>query len=183
MTGTERGRFTVRPKHRALSGVFPLAVVGLIVALGATEGQGSGGERLGNPDDWITQGGFCPATRVHGARVRAGPFAGGIVRRYDVVDGRFRLHVGRYRDRVSGLTQKIPWWISRQADVGRRLRIDARRLPPQRPRRFRQVLHRTGGDERRWVFPSIIKPPAEGCWRMDFTSGGTAGSLVVLVRS
>jgi hypothetical protein len=163
--------------------VFPLAVVGLVVALSATEGQGSGGEPLGNPDDSITGGGFCPATRVHGARVRAGPFVGGIVRRYDVVDGRFRLHVGRYRDRASGLSQKIPWRISRQADVGRRLRIDARRLPPGPPRRFRQVLHRAGGDGRQWVFPSIINPPAEGCWRMDLTSGGTAGSLIVLVRN
>jgi hypothetical protein len=179
--------------------VFPLAVVGLIVGLSATEGQGSGGEPLGNLYDSIsvvregephelvvrrrTEGGFCPATRVHGARVRAGPFLGGIVRRYDVLDGRFRLRVGRYRDRATGLTQKIPWWISRQADVGRRLRIDARRLPPQPPRRFRQVLHRASGDERRWVFPSIVKPPAEGCWRLHFTSAGTAGSLIVLVRN
>jgi hypothetical protein len=188
----------VRRNHRSLWGAIPLAAV--VVAVGATEGQGSRAEPLGDRHDSIsavrgggphelaeetrirTVAGSCPATRVHGPRVRAGRFFGGIVRRYDVLDGRFRLHVGRYRDRASGLTQKIPWWISRQADVGRRLRINARRLPPLSPRTFSHRLHRASGDARRWVFPSIIDPPAEGCWRLDFSSGSTTGSLIVLVR-
>ena len=129
-----------------------------------------------------TESGFCPATRVDGAKVRAGPFVGLIAPEYDVLNGRFRLHVGSYRDRTTGLSQKILWRISRQADVGRRLRIHARRLPPLSPHTFRHKLRRAGGDKKRWNFPSIIKPPAEGCWRLRFESGSTTGSLVVLVR-
>jgi META domain-containing protein len=145
--------------------------------------------RLRSGDDVIrlrrrTESGFCPATRVDGAKVRAGPFVGLIAPEYDVLNGRFRLRVGAYRDRTTGLSQKILWRISRQADVGMHLRIDARRLPPLSPRRFHQELRRTAavGDRKRWFFPSIIKPPAEGCWRLRFRSGTTAGSLIVLVR-
>jgi hypothetical protein len=143
--------------------------------------------RLRAGDDVIrlrrrTESGFCPATRVDGAKVRAGPFVGLIAPEYDVLNGRFRLRVGAYRDRTTGLSQKILWSISRPADVGRRLRIDARRLPPLSLRKFRQKLRRAGGDKKRWFFPSIIKPPAEGCWRLRFRSGTTAGSLIVLVR-
>jgi hypothetical protein len=143
--------------------------------------------RLRSGDDVIrlrrrTESGFCPATRVDGAKVRAGPFVGLIAPEYDVLNGRFRLHVGSYRDRTTGLSQKILWRISRQADVGRRLRIHARRLPPLSPRTFRHKLRRAGGDKKRWNFPSIIKPSAEGCWRLRFKSGTTAGSLIVLVR-
>jgi heat shock protein HslJ len=122
------------------------------------------------------------ATRVDGSKVRAGPFVGLIYPEYDVVNGRFRLHVGPHRDRTAGLSQKILWRVSRQADVGRRLRIRGRRLPPLSPRTFRQKLRRAGGDENQWNFPSIIRPPAEGCWRLRFTSGSTTRSLVVLVR-
>jgi len=124
-----------------------------------------------------TASGFCPATRVDGGRVWAGPFWGLIARRYDVVNGRFRLHVGRFRDRATELSQKIPWRVSDEADVGRHLHIRARRLWPRSPRRFHQSLHNAGG-----VFPSIIKPPAEGCWRLRFTSGSASGKLIVLVR-
>jgi hypothetical protein len=129
---------------------------------------------------------FCRAphraTRVDGSKVRAGPFVGLIAPEYDVVNGRFRLHVGPYRDRTTGLSQKILWRVSRKADVGRRLRIRARRLPPLSPRTFRHKLRRAGGDEKQWNFPSIINPPAEGCWRLRFTSGNTTGRLVALVR-
>jgi len=148
------------------------------------------GRRLGlrSGDDVIRlrRRAFCVAphraTRVDGSKVRAGPFVGLIFPEYDVVNGRFRLHVGPHRDRTAGLSQKILWRITRKADVGRRLRIRARRLPPLSPRTFRDKLRRAGGDEKRWNFPSIIKPPAEGCWRLRFTSGSTTGRLVVLVR-
>jgi heat shock protein HslJ len=148
------------------------------------------GRRLGlrSGDDVIRlrRSVFCPATRratrVDGGEVRAGPFVGLIAPEYDVLNGRFRLHVGPYRDRTAGLSQKILWRVSRQADVGRRLRIHARRLPPLSPRTFRHKLRRAGGDKKRWNFPSIIKPPAEGCWRLRFTSGSATGRLVVLVR-
>lgn len=126
----------------------------------------------------------CPATPVDGDYVRAGPFAGGIARQYDVVDGRFRLRVGGYRDVTTGLTQKIPWSVSRRVRVTRRLRITATRLPPLPPRSFTTTLSRTSalGDRKRWFFSSTIKPPAEGCWRLRFRSGNTTGTLIVLVR-
>jgi hypothetical protein len=116
--------------------------------------------------------------------VHAGRFTGVISPDYDVLNGRFRLRVGAYRDAKTGLTQKILWSVSRQARVGARLRIEARRLPPLSSRTFRVTLGRTSamGDRKRWFFPSVIKPPAEGCWRLRFTSGRTAGSLIVLVR-
>jgi hypothetical protein len=126
----------------------------------------------------------CDAAQVHGAFVRAGRFTGAITPEYDVLDGRFRLRVGRYRDATTSLTQKIPWSISRRADVGRRLRIDAERLPPFARRTFHLKLRRTSatGDRTRWFFPSIVRPPAEGCWRLRFRSGQATGRLTVLVR-
>jgi hypothetical protein len=148
------------------------ALVAGIAALAGGDGRAS--------DE--TESDSCRATRVDGAQVRAGRFAGAIAPEYDVLNGRFRLRVGAYRDETTGLTQKIPWSVSRRADVGRRLRIDARRLPPRSPRTFHQQLQRAGGDRKRWFFPSIIKPPAEGCWRLRFRSGRTTGRLVVLVR-
>ncbi len=277
----------MQPKHRSFCGVIPLAVVGVMATVGATEAQGSGDELVGKRYDsisvvrngephelvketrirvrferrdgydvvgwragcnrfgapvkirprrlltgqitgtevacsdallrqdrwlarffgrdprWTLRGrrlglrsgddvirlrrrAFCRAprraTRVDGAKVRAGPFVGLIHPEYDVLNGRFRLHVGAYRDRTAGLSQKILWRISRQEDVGRRLHIHARRLPPLSPRTFRHKLRRAGGDKKRWNFPSIIRPPAEGCWRLRFTSGSTTGRLVVLVR-
>jgi hypothetical protein len=126
----------------------------------------------------------CDATAVDGAYVRAGRFTGAITPEYDVLNGRFRLRVGGYRDKTTGLTQKIAWSVSRRADVGRRLRIDAKRLPPLTALTFHQKLRRTSamGDRKRWFFPSIVRPPAEGCWRLRFRSGRTSGSLIVVVR-
>jgi len=126
----------------------------------------------------------CLATRVDGGQVRAGPFTGGIHPDYDVVGGRFRLRVGAFRDVADGLSQKIPWSVSRQANVGPNLRIDARRLPPLPLRTFRMNLRRVSGtgDQRRWFFPSVMNPPAEGCWRLRFKSGKATGSLTVRVQ-
>jgi hypothetical protein len=59
----------------------------------------------------------CLATPVHGNVVRAGPFVGYVVPLYDVVNGRFRLHVGEYRNPATGLSQKIPWFIPRRYPV------------------------------------------------------------------
>src|SRR4051812_42048876 len=84
----------------------------------------------------------CAATRVEGEYVHAGRFKGAITPPYDVLNGRFRLRVGEYRDLQTGLSQKIAWSVSRRAYVGTRLRIDGRRLPPQSPRTFRMTLNR-----------------------------------------
>jgi hypothetical protein len=125
----------------------------------------------------------CAATPVDGGSVRSGPLTGLILRRYDVIDGRFRLHVGYYRDRSAGLSQKIPWFVRFGASAGRSLRLKGTRLGPRR-RTFSQVFRRAdGGDaDGRSIFPSIIRPPTTGCWRLEFTTGKTTARLTALVR-
>jgi hypothetical protein len=124
----------------------------------------------------------CLAAPVHGDRVRAGPFVGGIVPRYDVVEGRFRLHVGGYR--VPGsLSQKIPWFAPRGAHVSNFLVVVGRRL--DRPGSFRQRFTRAYSPDtpEAVVFPSNLAPPRAGCWRLTFMSGRLVGSLTVLVSN
>ena len=123
----------------------------------------------------------CVATPVQGQVVRAGPFVGQIVPRYDVVGGRFRLHVGIYRDRASGLSQKIPWFVPVKSGVGTDLTISFKRLAPLPPRRV-TIRAQTGGDfPNGRVFPTAFVPPTPGCWRITFRSGAATGSLVALV--
>jgi hypothetical protein len=118
--------------------------------------------------------------------VKVGPFRGMIVPQYDVVDGRFRLHVGGHRDKATGLSQKIPWFVPMRAGSRPRLLVTGTRLSPSR-RTFRQRLRRAefpGQDqERRYVYPSNISPPAEGCWRLRFQSGTIDAHVIVLVRN
>jgi hypothetical protein len=123
----------------------------------------------------------CLAAPVHGQTVRAGPFVGQIVPRYDVVGGRFRLHVGIYRNRAIGLSQKIPWFVPVKSGVGSDLTISFKRLVPLPARRF-TVRSQTGGDfPNGRVFPTAFVPPTPGCWRITFRSGAATGSLVALV--
>jgi hypothetical protein len=126
----------------------------------------------------------CLATPVQGHVVRAGPFVGSIVPQYDVVDGRFRLHVGVYRVPATGLSQKIPWFIPRRYPVRATLVVLGRRLGFVTSR-FRTVLHQTWSpkDPGKWVFPSSFRPPSPGCWRLTFQSGSVTGKLTVLVSN
>jgi hypothetical protein len=123
----------------------------------------------------------CDATPVRGGAVKAGPFKGLVVPEHDVVDGGFRLHVGAYRDREAGLSQKIPWIVPRRFGPGQRLTVRWRRLDGNG--RFTVRLRGVSpSSERRQVFPSSFSPPQEGCWRLRFRSGDARGSLTVLVR-
>jgi hypothetical protein len=126
----------------------------------------------------------CLATPVHADTVRAGSFVGYIVPQYDVVNGRLRLHVGKYRDRATGLSQKIPWFIPRRYPVRASVVVVGRRLG-RVGGRFKDVLHQAGspGDSDRWVFPSSFSPPRAGCWRLTFRSGLVTGRLTVLVSN
>jgi hypothetical protein len=124
----------------------------------------------------------CLATPVHGDVVRAGPFVGGIAPQYDVVNGRFRLHVGEYRDPAIGLSQKIPWFIARSYAVGPTLVVRGRRVGSRRGR-FKNILQQTSADSRNWVYPSSFSPPSAGCWRLRFQSGHVRGALTVLVSN
>jgi hypothetical protein len=104
----------------------------------------------------------CPATPVEGSRVRAGPFTGEIVRKYDVVNGRFRLHVGPYRDRATGLSQKIPWLLPKKYRA-ETVTVRGRRLAP-RGGAFHDSLENVGFDQGKQVFPSSFSPPKAGWW-------------------
>jgi hypothetical protein len=126
----------------------------------------------------------CLATPVHGGIVRAGPFFGEVTPQYDVVNGRFRLHVGPYRDRATGLSQKIPWFVSRRYLVRGSVVVRWRRLGSTRGG-FKVVLQKAGtpSDLHRWVYPSSFSPPRAGCWRLTFQSGLVTGKLTVLVSN
>lgn len=116
--------------------------------------------------------------------MKVGPFSGQIVPQYDVVDDRFRLHVGGYRDKATGLSQKIPWFVPMRAGSRPRLLVSGTRLSPSR-RSFRQQLRRAEyagqAKERRYIYPSNLSPPAEGCWRLRFQSGTIDAHVTVLV--
>jgi hypothetical protein len=117
--------------------------------------------------------------------VRAGHFKGGIDTDYDVVNGRFRLQVGGYRDRATGLTQKIPWFIATKYPVGRVLTVRGERIGAHKRRftqRFPQAGYMRSLNAGQYVFPSIIAPPAEGCWNMTFRSRHVVGRLRVWVH-
>lgn len=120
----------------------------------------------------------CLATPVEGNKVRAGGFVGYIAPTYDDVEGRFRLHVGSFRDRAIGLSQKIPWFANPRAGTAGSLAVVGTRLGPRPLRQFRQSFRSSS----RRVFPTIISPPLPGCWRLEFTSGRVQGSLVALVN-
>ena len=123
----------------------------------------------------------CLATPVHGDIVRAGPFTGGIDTDYDVVNGRFRLHVGAWRDRSIGLSQKIPWFLPSKYRVGVYLVIRGRRLAPPRGS-FTLRLPEAGSlDPKEPVFPSTLGPPKAGCWRFTFQTRLVQGRLIVRV--
>jgi hypothetical protein len=123
----------------------------------------------------------CLAKRVDGDKVHAGPFTGLIDPDYDVVGGRFRLHVGAYRDRATGLAQKIPWFLPSSYRVGVFMVVHGRRLAP-RPGAFTQRFPEAGSsDPDQHVFPSVLRPPRPGCWRLTFSSGRATGSLLVRI--
>jgi hypothetical protein len=124
----------------------------------------------------------CLATPVsaNGSRVNAGPFVGYIAPDYDVVNGRFSLRVGGMRTET--LSSKIPWFLPRRYRVGSELTVTGTRLI--RPARFVQSFAQAYSptNPAQHTFPSIISPPATGCWRLTFRSGRATGTLVVLVR-
>lgn len=125
----------------------------------------------------------CLATPVQVDRVHAGPFVGYIAPGYDVVGGRFRLHVGGYR--VPGrLTQKIPWFVPHRYRVGDSLVVTGRRITAS-PRKFTQTFRQalSSSTPGQYVFPSIIAPPTAGCWQLTFRSGEVSGTLTALVSN
>lgn len=127
--------------------------------------------------------GVCVSKHVDGSWVRAGHFRGGIDPYTDVMpNGRFRLQVGGYRDRSTGLTQKILWMIDSKYPVGGELVLRGTRLSRHK-RSFTQRLQFAGQDDPSVIaFPSIVAPPAEGCWKFTLRSRHVVGRLKVWVH-
>jgi hypothetical protein len=128
----------------------------------------------------------CLATPVKtgdGVYVRSGPITGYITPPYDVVRGRFSLHVGPWRVKNS-LSQKIPWFVRDGVDSGPAISMTGVRLSPLPARTFRQVFPSAGsGYQQGAVYPSNISPPAAGCWRLTMRTGSVTARFVVLVRN
>ena len=160
----------VRPGARVAGVSFVLAVA--IGGLPALAGTSKAVGRAAKP---------CPASVVEGNEVNAGPFQGLVPPEYDVVDGRFSLRVGGMR--TATMSSKIPWFVSTKYTVEHQLRIVGRGVHAT-ARRFAYTAQRAGGGPGRGgVFPTIISPPAAGCWHLTFRSGETVGELTVLVRA
>jgi hypothetical protein len=145
-----------------------IVVIAIAAAAAVSAAEGGGGAH-------------CAATPVRGNVVKAGVFTGYIVPGYDVVGGRFRLHVGDYRNRATGLSQKIPWFAPVASGANGDLVVRWTRLAPLPARRF-TVRAPTGGIfPQGYVYPTSFSPPNAGCWRLTFRSGSATGSLTVLV--
>jgi hypothetical protein len=125
----------------------------------------------------------CPASPVDGAQVHAGVIIGGIDPYTDVVDGRFRLRVGEYRDLAHGIFQKILWWAPSDRRVGGRLVVRGRTLFGAK-RTFVQRFDRAYTDDladTKAYYPSTVVPPSAGCWKLTLTTGKLRNSLVARV--
>ena len=109
----------------------------------------------------------CAATPVRGNVVKAGVFTGYVVPAYDVVGGRFRLHVGDYRNRATGLSQKIPWFAPVASGANGDLVVTWTRLSPLPSRRF-TVMAPTGGIfPQGYVYPTSFSPPSRRLLAID----------------
>ncbi len=128
----------------------------------------------------------CLATpvSVNRSRVQAGPFTGVLAAGYDDVGGRFSLRVGGMR--TATMSSKILWTLPGTHDLPNdtALVVRGRRLSTP-TRRFSQVFpggRNAAQPDTVFYFPSIIKPPTVGCWRLTFTAGTVRGSLTMLAR-
>jgi len=148
-----------------------LVLVGVLTAVAIVDGSASGEPSA------VT----CRASLVHGDYVHAGPIRGAIDRFTDVVDGRFRLHVGKYRDVASGTFQKILWSVPAMRRAGGELVVRGRKLFG-RKRTFVQRFQQAGTEhETRRYYPSTIIPPSAGCWRLTLRTGHLRNALVARV--
>jgi hypothetical protein len=111
--------------------------------------------------------------------VRSGPITGYLVKQYDVVRGRFSLHVGGERVK-GGLSQKIPWWVREGSGAGPEIVLTGTRLSPLPAQTFRQVFRAAMSPTD--VYPSNIEPPSAGCWRLTMRTGRITVRFVALVR-
>jgi hypothetical protein len=123
----------------------------------------------------------CLASPVSADRssIQVGPFKGGLAAGYDDVNGRFSLRVGGMR--TTQMSSKILWLLpDSYRDVGA-LIVTGRRIGGGR---FTQTFTEAGASTppNMRFFPSIINPPATGCWRLWFQLGELRASALMLAR-
>jgi hypothetical protein len=123
----------------------------------------------------------CLASRVDDGRVHAGAITGLIDPFTDVVDGRFRLRVGPYRDIATGLTQKILWTVPAARRASWRFVVRGRTISGPRRVFVQRFVQASADDQTLRYYPSIIKPPSVGCWRLTIMTGKLRNALVVRV--
>jgi hypothetical protein len=104
------------------------------------------------------------------------------------VDGRFSVYAGGFNP-VTGINEKIMWVVpARRTDASSpRLRL-VWRLGQSR---FVQVTraagasttrgHETRGSPRPRIYPSVLRPPREGCWRLAVNTGRIRETMHVIV--
>ena len=125
----------------------------------------------------------CLAAPVQAGKVHAGPFTATVQRPYDVVNGRFRLHVGPYRDAKRHLIQQLDWTVARGPRVQSRLSVTAVRLSPAPRTIFAQWFPVSPTAlPKGHVFPTLLQPSSAGCWRLTLQTGRAKASLIVLIR-
>ena len=123
----------------------------------------------------------CPASPVDGSVVHAGVITGGIDPYTDVVDGRFRLHVGDVRDVATQTYQKILWSVPANRRIGGQLVLRGRTLYGRVRTFVQKFQYAWTEDQTRRYFPSTVVPPSAGCWRFILTTGHLRNALVARV--
>jgi hypothetical protein len=148
-------------------------------------------------------GGACPAPVVHTERdpLLPPPFVEGsrwiapgahtlhaVMWAGRAVDGRFSVYAGGF-DPVTGINEKIMWVVP--ARVARASSARLRLVWRMGQSRFVQVTRAAGtpvtrGHEPRRsprprIYPSVLKPPREGCWRLAVNTGRIRETMHVIV--
>jgi hypothetical protein len=100
------------------------------------------------------------------------------------VDGRFSVYAHGFNP-VNGINEKIMWVIPYRLRrlASTRLRIDwikdGRR---QRVQRYGDSPRHSDGARHYIVYPSILRAPSTGCWKLRLTSGHIHVGMHVLVQ-
>jgi hypothetical protein len=104
----------------------------------------------------------------------------------EILNGRFAVYVGGVNP-STGYSQKVLWGMpstaSHEQMLRARLTLSGVRLSPRPKASF--VQHLSGaysGDTQGQLFPSILKVPRAGCWKLSLQTGNIKASIVVRAR-
>jgi hypothetical protein len=144
----------------------------------------------------------CLSARVHdeanpalgtlsgGRWVQASPASTGLVgylwEKGEILNGRFAAFVGGVNPSTR-YSQKVLWaapsTASHEEMLRARLTLTGVRLSPRPKARF--IQHFTGAYSDQTpgqLFPSILKVPRAGCWKLSLRARGVSASIVVFAR-